>query len=282
MDHSNQKKLIKSLCKDPRIITGGLILLVIIFFSIFAHWIAPSSPTELDITQRLCPLSKTHLLGCDLNGGDVLTDLLYGGRISLYIGFLTVFICVTFGTLVGTISGFYGGKFDLILMRIIDILLAFPGILLAMVISSVLGPNLHNVVLAIAATGWISAARLVRGQVLAVKEQEFVLAARAVGASNLRSMILHILPQVIPILIVHATFSLSGVIIIEASLSFLGLGMQQGPPTWGALLAQGKTVLTEAPNLTLAPGFAIMIVVLSLNFLGDGLRDFFDPKSQKR
>jgi peptide/nickel transport system permease protein len=179
----------------------------------------------------------------------------------------------------GLWTGFLGGPLDFFVMRIVDILMAFPGILLALLLSSILGPNIHNVVFAIAATGWISTARIVRAQTLQVKSKEFVLSLHALGASSSRIVFKHILPNVVPTLLIQATFSLSGVIIIEAGLSFLGLGAPSTTPTWGALLNQGRSVLTEAPLLAIAPGFCIFLTVLSLNFLGDSIRDALDPKS---
>lgn len=268
----------RKLSQDPRFVIAGAILVIVGFIAIAAPWIAPFGPEEMDISKRLASPNHRHWLGCDLNGADVLTSLLYGAQVSLYVGFLTVFLSVTLGTVLGAISGYFGGWTDVVLMRIVDILLAFPGILLAMVLATVLGPSIHNVVLAISATGWISAARLVRGQVLSIREREFVVANRALGGSIPRTLFFHVLPSVIPHLIVHSSFSLSGVILVESSLSFLGLGPQGGTPTWGALLSQGQTVLTEAPFLAVSPGIAIMVIVLSLNFLGDSLRDALDPK----
>jgi peptide/nickel transport system permease protein len=276
------KDQFRKLSKDPRALGGGGILLFLILVAIFASVLAPTLPHEMDIMLRLQSPSWAHWLGRDVNGADVLTGMLYGARTSLYIGFATVFLSGTVGILVGLFSGYVGRWVDLVIMRVVDILMAFPGILLAMVLAAVLGPSLHNIIFAIAATGWIASARLVRGQVLSLKEREFVVASRAIGASHFRTVFRYILPPIFPLLAIHATFTLSGVILVEASLSFLGLGPQSGAPTWGALLSQGKSVLTEAPHLTLVPGFAIAITVLSLNFLGDALRDAWDPKSQKK
>jgi peptide/nickel transport system permease protein len=232
----------------------------------------------MDITLRNLPPSSEHWLGCDLNGRDIVTSMLYGARISLYIAFLTVVLSTTFGLFIGLISGYKLGWIDTILMRSVDIVMAVPGILVAMVLAGLMGSSVNNIAFAIAATGWTSSARIVRGQVLTVREREYVQASRALGARDWRLIFKHILPATLTPLIVHGTFSLSGVIIVESSLSFLGLGAQEGSPTWGALLGQGRTVLTEAPHLSIAPGIAIMLIVLALNFVGDASRDILDPK----
>ena len=271
--------LLSKALRQPRIGGGLLVVILYIVMAICAPLLAPSLPESMDITRRLQSPSWNHPMGFDLNGGDVLTAMLYGARTSLYIGFLTVFISVTFGTTIGLVAGYKRSYIDLILMRVVDLLMAFPGILLAMALAAMMGPNLHNVVLAIAATGWTSSARLIRGQTLSLNEREYVIACQALGAKDRRTIFRHILPGTLSPLVVHATFSLSGVIIIEASLSFLGLGAQDGAPSWGAMLNQGRTVLTEAPHLAVIPGLAIMTLVLALNFVGDGLRDLLDPRS---
>ena len=192
--------------KDPRLVISSIFLIILLFVSLFAGFISPYEVGQNNIMDRLCEPSSSHLLGCDLNGGDVLTSLFHGGRLSLSIGLITVFLTLTVGVLIGGISGLVGGWVDIIFMRLVDILLAFPGILLALVISSILGPSLFNVVIAISATGWISSARLVRGQVLSLKEREFVEAARAIGVSRWTILFKHILPMTWPIIIIHGTF----------------------------------------------------------------------------
>lgn len=271
----------RAVFRNPRIWFGLAILPLVGGMALLAPWLAPSSPDDMDIALRLLPPSAEHLLGMDLNGGSVLTAMLYGARTSLYVGFLTVLLSLTIGVSVGLIAGYNRGFLDTLLMRLVDLVMAFPGILLAMALAALMGPSLHNVVFAIAATGWTSSARLIRGQVLSIREREFVTASRALGATNSRLMWRHIFPATLSPLIVHATFSLSGVIIVEASLSFLGLGAQDGAPSWGAILGQGRTVLTEAPHLSVIPGVAIMLVVLALNFVGDALRDILDPRDIK-
>lgn len=264
--------------RDPRFLFGGVILLVIISVSIGAPWLAPFAPDDSDISLRLLPPDSEHWFGGDLNGSDVLTAVLYGGRLSLYVGFFTVFLSLSIGIVVGLVAGYKRGIYETILMRTVDLLMAFPGILLAMALASVLGPGVNNLVFAISATGWTSSARLMRAQVLSLREREFVTAVQALGGNDWRILFKHILPAAMPPLVVHGTFSLSGVILIESSLSFLGLGAQGGSPTWGALLSQGRTVLLEAPHLSLIPGLMLLLTVLALNFTGDALRDWLDPK----
>lgn len=272
---------LRILIRNPRFILGAMVLGIFTLCALFAPWLSPHDLTESDFMDRLCSPSSEHLLGCDLYGNDILTVMLYGARASLYVGSLTVILSVFIGISVGLISGYFSGWLDGLLMRIVDIFMAFPGILLAMSLTALLGPSQSTIIFSIAATGWTSAARLVRAQVLSVREREFVLAAKAIGASSWSQMFKHILPQTLSSLFVHASFSLSGVIIIEAGLSYLGLGAQDADMTWGALLSQGSEILlTKAPSLTLIPGSAIFILVISLNLLGDALRDTYDPKSE--
>jgi peptide/nickel transport system permease protein len=206
--------------------------------------------------------------------------MLYGARSSLYVASLTVLLSVTLGVFIGLVSGYFGKTIDHIFMRLVDIVMAFPGILLAMSLAALLGPSLHTVIFSISATGWTSAARIIRSQVLSLREREYVLASKALGATHTRLILSHILPGTITPLVVHSTFALSGVIIVEASLSFLGLGAQDGALTWGGLLGQGSQIeLARAPHLTLIPGAAIFLLVLSLNQMGDALRDALNPRN---
>lgn len=274
-------RLKRAALRNPRIWFGMAILPAFVGMALLAPWLAPSAQDEMDVALRLLPPSAEHLLGMDINGGSVLTSMLYGARTSLYVGFLTVLLSVTIGVSVGLVAGYSRGLVDTLLMRLVDLIMAFPGILLAMALAALMGPSLHNVVFAIAATGWTSSARLIRGQVLSIREREFVTASRALGATTARIIWKHVFPATLSPLIVHATFSLSGVIIVEASLSFLGLGAQDGAPSWGAILGQGRSVLTEAPHLSVIPGVAIMLIVLALNFVGDALRDILDPRELK-
>lgn len=258
----------------------GLAVIVLMgLLALCAPWFSNISPDDVDISRRLLAPGPKYWLGCDLDGADIWTSLLYGARTSLYIGIVTCVFTLSLGIAIGTLSGYAGGWIDQTIMRFTEVLLAFPGILFALVLTTFLGPSIHHIVLAMSATGWIGSARLVRGLVLTLKEREHVHASRALGASHFRTATTHILPLMVPHLLIYGTFSLSGVILTEASLSFLGLGPQSGPPTWGALLAQGKNVLIEAPHVTVAPGLMLMLLVLGLNLLGDALRDILDPKS---
>lgn len=275
-------ELWRRLRRNPRIWFGATIATSFGVAAVLAPWLAPTAPDDMDIVMRMArpDLSgpSSEWLGRDINGGSVLTAMLYGARTSLYISFLTVSLSVTLGTAIGLLAGYRRGWVDTLLMRVVDLLMAFPGILLAMALAALMGPSINNVVFAIAATGWTSSARLIRGQTLSVREREYVVASRALGASGFRQVVKHIFPATLSPLTVHATFSLSGVIVVEASLSFLGLGAQDGAPSWGAILGQGRTVLTEAPFLSVIPGLAIALLVLALNFIGDALRDILDPR----
>ena len=264
--------------KNKLALVGALIILVLIVAAIFAAFIAPYDPLEQNIIERLSPPSKDHWFGQDEVGRDILSRIIYGSRISLRVGIFTVSISLLVGLVIGSISGYYGGLVDEVFMRVVDILMAFPGILLAIAMVAVLGPNLNNVILALCLIGWVGYARLVRGQVLYLRELEYVAAARALGASPARIISLHIVPNLIAPVIVEATFGMAGAILAESSLSFLGLGAQPPTPSWGSMLNVGREFLLIAPHTTTFPGLAIMLVVLGFNFLGDGLRDYLDVK----
>lgn len=263
-------------------LAGLVILGIFVFGALAAPWLTPYDPYAINLSQQLAPPSMHHPLGQDANGADILSRLLYGGRISFGVAVCVVLFSGTIGVALGLISGFYGGFADMVLMRLVDILLAFPGLLLAIALVAVLGPNIANVVLALTLFGWVSFARLVRAQVLSVKQRDFISAARTSGQSDFRIMFVHILPNVLSPVIVQATFNVAGVIVAEASLSFLGLGAAPGAPSWGAMLSEGKQVLIEAPHVSIFPGLAIMLVVLSINLVGDALRDYLDPRRARR
>jgi len=271
-----------NLFKSSWPIIGLIIICLFVIGALLAPWLAPYDPHEIDLGRQLAPPSADHLLGQDVYGCDILSRLLYGARISLSVGVMVIFLSGSLGIFLGLVSGYYGGWLDTLLMRLVDILLAFPGLLLAIALVAVLGPDINNVILALTVLGWVSFARLVRGQVLAVKERDYILAAKTSGQHDLRIMLVHVLPNIISPIIVQATFGLASVIIAESSLSFLGLGVPPGTPSWGAMLSEGKQVLLDAPHVSIFPGLAIMLLVLSFNFLGDGLRDIFDPKSVKK
>jgi peptide/nickel transport system permease protein len=264
--------------KNKLALLGALILLALLVTAIFADVLAPYDPLAQDITAGLHPPDSQHWCGQDKLGRDLFSRILYGSRISLRVGLATVSISLSVGLLVGSISGYYGGLVDEFFMRLVDILMAFPGILLAIAMVAVLGPGLNHVILALCLIGWVGYARLVRGQVLYLRELEYVVAAHALGASPPRIIALHLIPNVIAPVIVEATFGMASAILAEASLSFLGLGVQPPTPSWGAMLNEGRQYLLLAPHTTTFPGLAIMLAVLGLNFLGDGLRDALDVK----
>src|SRR5512142_2576676 len=272
----------KRLLKNFAFALGAILTILLIVVALEAPLLAPFDPNVQDTAHRLDAPSKAHPLGLDDLGRDVLSRIVFGARVSLRVGFSVVVISSILGVALGAIAGYFGGAADVVIMRICDILLAFPGILLAIALVAVLGPSLNNVILALATIGWVGYARLVRGQVLKVREMEYVTAARALGARSPRVIVLHVLPNVSNPGIVMATLGLAGAILSDAALSFLGLGVQPPTPSWGAMLTAGRRYLGEANHLAIFPGAAIMLAVMGLNFLGDGLIDALDPKYRKR
>lgn len=251
---------------------GVVILTLLAFVAVFAPMLAPFDPAEQRLENDLLAYSSEHLLGTDKLGRDILSRTLYGSRISLLVGISTVGISLSIGVLVGSLAGFYGGWLDQFFMRLVDILMAFPGILLAIAFTAVLGPGLDHVILALCLIGWTGYARLVRGEILSLREKEFVEAAKALGAKPTRIILLHMLPSLLPPLIIQSMFGLAAAIIAEGSLSFLGLGVEPPTPSWGSMLNEGRQFLLVAPHLTTYPGLAIALTVLALNFVGDGLQ----------
>lgn len=274
-------KTFKRLLRNFAFTSGLLLTVALIFVALAAPLLSPFDPDSQDTARRLEAPSKQHLLGLDDLGRDVLSRILYGARVSLRVGFSVVVLASLVGVTLGAMAGYFGGFVDVIVMRICDILLAFPGILLAIALVAVMGPSLNNVILALATIGWVGYARLVRGQVLKVREMEYVTAARALGARSPRVIVLHVLPNVMNPVIVMATLGLAGAILAEAALSFLGLGVQPPTPSWGAMLTAGRRYLGLANHMAIFPGIAIMLAVMGLNFLGDGLIDALDPKYRK-
>ncbi|HEY0838912.1 MAG TPA: ABC transporter permease [Vulgatibacter sp.] len=260
----------------PRI--GLAIVAVLCAVAIGAPLLGTADPYAISLADELAAPGPGHPLGTAENGVDVLAQLVYGARISLLVGLLATLVSTVVGTLAGAVGAYRGGIVDDVLVRVIDVLLAFPGILLAILITAVLGPSLWNVIFALCATGWTGYARLARAQVLALRERDFVQAARALGASGPRIVLRHLLPNLLGPVVVQATFGLPGAMLAEASLSFLGLGVPPGTPSWGALIDQGTQYLMIAPHVALFPGVAIALSVLGFNLLGDGLRDRLDPR----
>lgn len=255
---------------------GALIILLLLAGALLAPALAPYDPNQQDLEKDLLLPSREHLLGTDKLGRDILSRTLYGSRVSLVVGITTVAISLSIGLLVGSLSGYIGGWVDHLFMRFVDILMAFPGILLAIAFTAVLGPGLHHVILALCLIGWTGYARLVRGEILGLKERGFIQAARALGCDPSRVIVCHLIPNLLSPLLIQATFGLAAAIIAEGSLSFLGLGVAPPTPSWGSMLNEGRQFLLVAPHLTTSPGLAIMMAVFGLNLVGDALQDRFE------
>ena len=252
---------------------GACVVGLAVLAAVIGPWLVPYDPSAQELALRLEGPSRLHWLGLDELGRDILARVMSGARISLFVGLVVVSVSASIGAVMGSLAGYYGGIVDEAISRVIDILLAFPGLLLAIALVAVLGPSLTNVVLALSLIGWVGYARVVRAQVLQAREFEYVVAARAIGAATARILIRHVLPAALPALTVQATLGIGGAILSEAALSFLGLGVQSPTPSWGAMLNYGRVHVLDAPHLTVFPGLAIAIVVLGLNLLGDSLRD---------
>jgi peptide/nickel transport system permease protein len=259
---------------------GAVIVAIAVLAAVVGPLIAPFDPANQELALRLSGPTSTHWFGLDELGRDIFARVLVGARVSLLVGLVVVGVSSTIGIALGSVAGYFGGAIDEAISRVIDILLAFPGLLLAIALVAVLGPNLTNVVLALSVIGWVGYARLVRGQVLRARELDFVQAAKALGASTPRILARHVIPTTLPAVSVQVTLGMGGAILAEAALSFLGLGVQPPTPSWGTMLNYGRGHLLDAPHLTIFPGLAIAILVLGFNFLGDGLRDALDPATQ--
>lgn len=260
------------------------ILSILVLVVILAPFIAPFPPNAIDLRSRNMPPSTLHWLGTDGLGRDVLSRVLYGGRISLSVSGAAAAVACTIGLFLGLVAGFAGGKIDLVIMRLADMVLCLPSLVLSMALLTLVGPTLRNVIIAISFPRWPSVARLVRGQVLALKEREFVTAARAIGAPTRHILIKHLVPHVLSVVMVAATLQMASAIILEASLSFLGIGLPLPNPSWGNMLQGARTITTleSAPWQWVPPGAAIVLSVLCVNFIGDGLRDALDPRLTRR
>jgi peptide/nickel transport system permease protein len=260
---------------------GSGMLLILVLMAVFAPWLAPHPPNAIDLPNSYSHPTALHPLGADQNGRDTLSRLIYASRVSMSVGLVAVSIYLAIGTILGLISGYYGGLIDTGIMRFTDAVLSFPTFMIILAFVAAIGPSIFNVMIAIGFLGWPGTCRLVRGQVLSVKEQDFVLAAKTLGIPDRRIIFRHILPNVVSPLIVVATFGIGGAILTEASLSFLGLGVQPPTASWGNMLfeAQSLRVLENMPWLWVPPGLMIALAVLSINFVGDGLRDALDPRT---
>lgn len=272
-------KIVKEILKNWLAVLAVAILLATLIMALGAQWISPYDPTSGNLTDRLLrPLIKGHLLGTDPLGRDLLSRIIYGSRISIAVSVTAVLIAGSFGTLVGLLSGFYGGWTDRVIMRFVDMQLSFPFVVLALTIAAVLGPSLRNIIITLAISNWVIYARLVRGEVLGIKEQQYVQAAYTVGLPNWRIIGIHIFPNVVAPVIVLASLEVGRMIIAESAISFLGFGVQPPTAAWGNMLSEGRDYMTTAWWLTVFPGLAIVMTTLAVNIVGDRLRDKLDPK----
>lgn len=271
-------RTLETLVRDRAALFGGVMVIVLALVALLAPWLAPHDPVQQDIAQALSPPGGEYPLGTDAMGRCLLSRLIYGARISLAVGLLAGGLAAGIGTLIGLVAGYYGGLVDELLMRLTDILMAFPNLVFILAVVGTLGPGLQNTIMALVVLGWLNFARVVRGTTLSLKENEFVLAARALGFSNLRIMGRHILPNVLGPVIVLATFDIPHTILAVAGLSFLGLGAQPPTPELGAMLNAGRTYMRTYPLIMIAPGIMITLTVLAFNLLGNGLRDALDPR----
>jgi peptide/nickel transport system permease protein len=266
---------------NPLAALGLVLVAVFVLCTIFAPWIAPQDPAHIDLPNRLQPPSTQHLCGTDELGRDILSRLIWGARISMFVGSSVVVCSLFLGLIIGSLAGYYGGRIDrFVNIVLMNAFLSFPGILIAIAFVAFRGPGILNLVLALSLGGWVGYARLVRAQVLAVREREFVEAARGLGASDLRIILRHILPNIIQPVIVQAAIGMAGAILAEATMSFLGLGVPPPTASWGSMLNDARSHLFDAPHLALFPALTVMLAVLAFNFIGDALRDVLDPRSR--
>lgn len=264
--------------QNPLSLAGLVVIVALSTIALLAPIISPYNPTAIDVNKVLSPPSISHPFGTDELGRDVLTRMMWGSRVSLKVGFIAVGIAILIGCIFGSLAGYYGGAIDGVLMRFVDVMLAFPTFFLILAVIAIVEPGITTIMIVIGVTGWMDVARLVRAEFLTLKEREFISAARAIGASDVRIIFRHILPNALSPVFVAATFGIAGAILIESSLSFLGLGVQPPEPSWGNILTSGKDNITVAWWLSVFPGLAILITVLSYNLVGEGLRDALDPR----
>lgn len=276
--------ILRSLLRSKTALFGTSILTLVILTALVAPWLASYDPNDQSLRRRLIPPvwsvkgTWNHLLGTDHLGRDLFSRIVYGARISLLVGFSTVLISGTLGVFLGLLAGYYGGKFETVIMRLVDIQLAFPFVLLAISVVAVVGAGLKNVIIVLGIAGWMVYARIVRGEVLTMREREFIEASRAIGVQDHKILLYHVLPNVLAPVIVITTFSVANVIILEAALSFLGVGVEPSIPSWGNMLYDGREYLSTAWWMATFPGLAIMLTVLGINLIGDWLRDALDPR----
>lgn len=278
---SPRRQITRRLLQEPATIAGLILLLIFAVLALAAPWLSPVDPLHQNISAGLTPPSRAYPLGTDKLGRDLLSRMLYGARISLRVGLLVVISAGGFGAWVGLVAGYLRGWVDEALMRVTDIFFAFPSLILAMAIAGALGPSLQNALIAVAVVSWPVYARLVRSQVLALREQEFVQAARAIGAGGGRILFGHLLPNTVAPLLVQASFDMGATILAVAGLSFIGFGAQPPTPEWGVMISEGRNYITTQWWLTAVPAAAILLLVAAFNLVGDGLRDVLDPRLRR-
>jgi peptide/nickel transport system permease protein len=282
MEPTPSEALLRRLVRrNPLAAVGVMFVSLFIVFAVFAPWMAPRDPADIDLGRRLAPPSFNQICGSDELGRDIFSRLIYGSRISMLVGSSVVATSLAVGLVVGAMAGYYGGGIDrFINVILMNAFLSFPGILIAIAFVAFRGPGILNLVFALALGGWVGYARLVRAQVLAAREKEYVEAARALGATDMRILVRHILPNIIQPVIVQAAIGMAGAVLAEATMSFLGLGVPPPVASWGAMLNDGRAHLFDAPHLVVFPALSVMLAVLSFNFIGDALRDLLDPRSR--
>jgi peptide/nickel transport system permease protein len=273
-----ESDFLKRFLKNKMAVAGSLVVLLLFAVSLLAPWIAPCDPSAIDLKQVLAAPSSAHPFGTDQLGRDVLSRMIWGARISLKVGFVATGIAILLGAILGAVSGYYGRWVDAVIMRFVDIMLCFPAFFLILAVIAILEPSIWNIMIIIGLTGWMGITRLVRADFISLKERDFVLAARVIGASDLRIIFIHILPNAMASILVAATLGIAGAILTESALSFLGIGVQPPTPSWGNILTAGKDNIDIAWWLSLYPGLAILVTVLGYNLLGEGIRDSLDPR----
>ncbi len=271
----------EALRKNKLMLAGSGLVLLLLFVSLLAPWLAPYDPGQIDLTNVLASPSFKHLFGTDQLGRDVLSRMIWGARISLKVGFVATGVAIIIGTILGAVAGYYGGWVDSVIMRFVDIMLCFPTFFLILAVIAFLEPSIWNIMIIIGLTGWMGVTRLVRADFISLRERDFVKAARAIGAGDLRIIFLHILPNAMASILVAATLGIAGAILTESALSFLGIGVQPPTPSWGNILTAGKDNIDIAWWLSFYPGLAILITVVGYNLLGEGIRDLLDPRLKK-
>lgn len=277
---SPRRRTLKRFVRHKGALIGLGIVVLIVVMALMAQWIAPYDPNKTNLRLRGASPSMAHPFGNDDIGRDILSRIMYGARIALLVGITSTTIAVSIGVIVGATAGYFGGWVDFVLSRLIDTLMAFPILALLLTLSALLGPSLRNVIIIVGATFWASYARVIRAEVLSLRERDYVLAARASGASDGRVILRHIVPNAIGPVIILASLAVGGVIIFESALSFLGMGISRPTPSWGTMLSDGREHIRNYPHIAIAPGLAIALTVLAFNLIGDGLRDALDPRER--